>query len=89
MAKADGTLSAERLQRLEKLGIVWNVHEAAWEDMFSALLAFRETHGHCNVPQQYKDNPQLGRWASFQRYLHKAKQLGRERVRRLAALGFV
>jgi hypothetical protein len=31
------------------------------------LLDFKQKHGHCNVPQNYEANPQLGLWVMNQR----------------------
>ncbi len=88
-AKKRGRLSAERVERLEAIGFVWDQLSAAWEEMFATLLDYKTTHGHCNVPKDRLDNPELGQWVSTQR---RAKQLGRinrERISRLEAIGFV
>ena len=75
------------MQRLNALGFVWNPQDAAWEEMFEELNAYKETHdGDCNVPTRWPENPQLGSWVTKQR----AKgNLSEERVQRLNALGFV
>jgi len=45
------------------------------------LLTFRDTHGHCNVPQKYPDNPALGAWVAQQRRRYKLLALASERCR--------
>ena len=36
--------------------------EKKWEDMYSRLLAFKNKHGHCLVPNRYRDDTSLGSW---------------------------
>ena len=38
-----------------------------WHLRFSELMAYKECHGNCNVPQKYDDKPQLGCWIANQR----------------------
>jgi superfamily II DNA or RNA helicase len=82
-------LSQDRVKRLEQLGFVWDLLATAWEEMFAALRAYKETHGDCNVPWGWKDNPALGSWCNNQRTTYKSKKLSPDRVRRLEQLGFV
>jgi len=58
--KKKNTLSEERIARLEALGVVWAVLDAAWETQFAALQAFKVREGHCNVRNIYPENPSLG-----------------------------
>ena len=41
---------AERKQRLDAIGFVWDVLDSAWEEGFAALATFRAREGHCRVP---------------------------------------
>eukprot|EP00521_Asterionellopsis_glacialis_P007019 CAMPEP_0195281356 /NCGR_PEP_ID=MMETSP0707-20130614/704_1 /TAXON_ID=33640 /ORGANISM="Asterionellopsis glacialis, Strain CCMP134" /LENGTH=324 /DNA_ID=CAMNT_0040340237 /DNA_START=47 /DNA_END=1018 /DNA_ORIENTATION=- len=58
--------SKERVRLLDSIGFNWSVKEQReqhlWRTMFTRLLAFRDKHGHCKVPQRYRDDPQLGTW---------------------------
>ena len=38
------------------------LYEKKWEEMFSRLVAFRNTHGHCLVPNRYTEDSALGSW---------------------------
>jgi superfamily II DNA or RNA helicase len=82
-------LPADRIQRLEALSFVWNPFDAAWESMFVALSAYKQTHGDCNVPQRWESNRELGTWCGTQRRIYKANELSVDRVQRLEQLGFV
>lgn len=43
-----------------------------FEVMFGRLLAFKEEHGHVNVPQKFAGDPQLGSWVANIRSKRKA-----------------
>jgi superfamily II DNA or RNA helicase len=82
------SMSADRRQRLDALGFIWNSLVAAWEEGFAALQQFQEREGHCKVPQQHIEGTfKLGHWVSHQRSDKDTMQAGRRQ--RLGALGFV
>jgi hypothetical protein len=81
--------SEDRIRRLDELGFVWDPLDTAWEEMFSALVAYRDLFGHCNVPVVWPENPKLGRWVNNQRYARRINGLAKERFRRLDEIGFV
>lgn len=81
-------LNQERIRKLEDLGFIWDPLHASWEEMFSVLVRFRETHGHCDVPQGWSENPKLGKWVSTQRSVKKKGNLSEDRIRRLEGIGF-
>jgi hypothetical protein len=57
-SKQESTAVAERKDR-------------TWEESFELLKGFKEEHGHCNVPDKYKEDPKLGKWVSKQRLQHR------------------
>ena len=89
--KKRGRLSLTRRRRLETLGVIWDPHDAVWEEMFAALGQYKAQHGDCNVPLRWSDNPTLGQWLGKQRVLKKGKggHLSLTRRRRLEALGVI
>ena len=81
-------MSAERKQRLDDLGFVWDTLAEAWEEGFSKLLQFKEANGHCNVPYAYRLNGfNIGQWVQRQRATNDI--MSAERKQRLDDLGFV
>lgn len=88
-AKKKNRLGTEQIARLNELGFVWHRIEAAWEEMFGALLAYKEQHGDCRVPTPWEANRRLSDWISHQRYLKKRNRLDDRRAARLEAEGFV
>lgn len=69
-------------QIVDKIGSNWDEH-------FGELIAFKAIHGHCDVPNEWPENPTLGWWVGTQRQLDKAGRLSAERHQKLEALGFV
>ena len=60
-----------------------------WDERFHALEAFKEKHGHCQVPTEWEKDPRIGRWVAVQRYRHKLGELQKHFVDRLDQIGFV
>lgn len=93
-----GALSAERIAKLDEVGFVWASGRATivdgegisadWQARFEELLRFKATHGHCDVPGKWDENPKLGNWVNFQRYCQKSGTLHPERKQRLEEVGF-
>jgi len=65
---------------LDRLGVTW-------DERYGELKEFRNRFGHCNVPQQWSANLQLGQWVRDQR--KKRNRLCPERILRLEEIGFV
>jgi superfamily II DNA or RNA helicase len=88
-AKKSGKLDAECIERLAQLGFLWDISETSWEDMFAALVEYKNTFGHCNVPNRWDNNPKLGKWVHNQRQSKKRGELSKGCIRKLNELGFV
>ncbi len=81
-------LSAERHEKLDAIGFVWQPLDSSWEDGLVQLQSFRAREGHCFVPAKHQENGhKLGAWLSYNRArLHKLSQ---ERRQKLASMGVV
>uniref|UniRef100_A0A7S1BTI7 Helicase-associated domain-containing protein n=3 Tax=Corethron hystrix TaxID=216773 RepID=A0A7S1BTI7_9STRA len=102
LGKVSSTLSQEQIQRLNDLGMIWEIikqppasERAArlpWLERFKQLLEFKEQNNHMNVPQHY---PELGSWVHQQRNDYKLLQRGaksgltHEKALKLANSGFI
>lgn len=42
-------LTVDRVQELDELGFVWDVHEDFWQRRYEQLKQFRKEHGHVNI----------------------------------------
>ena len=65
------TLSDAREMALKGLGFIWDSHGAIWEERLEELKAFKQMHGHCNVPSTYQENHSLSIWVQCQRRQYK------------------
>ncbi len=74
-------LTPEREKRLDGLGIIWNVLEAAWQQHLLSLRDFIKQHGHARP--EYKtvlDGVPIGKWVSDQRYRYSIGKLSDNRI---------
>jgi hypothetical protein len=68
--------------------------KVAWEDRLDELADYRVKHGHCNVPQSYRENTKLAQWVANQRKQHRLHLEGKTspmttlRSQELESLGF-
>jgi hypothetical protein len=60
------TLNDERQEMLTNAGFIWDSHQAQWQERYQSLEVFQVTHGHCNVPSNYRDSS-LWNWVKNQR----------------------
>lgn len=63
--------------------------DQVWNLQFSNLVAFKEKHGHCVVPQRRGEDKALGPWVAKQRGLYTKHTMRDDRRERLDEIGFV
>jgi len=86
-----GVLSEERVDRLNRLGFVWDVHEWQWNRTFHELLDYKMEHNTTNVPMSYGG---LGLWVFNQRAYYNSYRKGKPshmtpaRLEKLKSIGF-
>ena len=88
------SMSDDRVIALEKLGFVWNSHDAVWEERLKELKLYKNVFGNTNVPSKYEANPQLAIWIKRQRrqfkFLTESKPstMTQSRVEKLREINF-
>ena len=82
-------LSQDRNQWLEAIGFIWCRQEHVWNEMYQRLVRYKQVHGNCNVPSEWKEDPQLGSWVVKQRYRRNKGLLKEERIRKLDKVGMM
>jgi hypothetical protein len=92
-ARRKGSLNTEWQQRLEGLGLLWDLRARPnvmpnWDKSFGKLVSFKAQHGHCNVPRSWAGDDGLGRWVHGQREKHRAGRQSQEHHQRLEGIGF-
>jgi hypothetical protein len=84
-----GKLSSACKARLEALGFEWDPLNSHRETMLAELKRYKERFGHCNVPQGWRENPELGSWISNLRTARKNGGPSAELKAQLDELGFI
>jgi hypothetical protein len=88
------TMTEERVKALDEIVFVWDSHGAARGERLEELKEFRSIHMHCNVPGNFRENPQLAIWVKCQRTQYrllmegKASNMTPQRILDLEAVGF-
>mmetsp|Transcript_26245 Transcript_26245/g.58328 ORF Transcript_26245/g.58328 Transcript_26245/m.58328 type:complete len:475 (-) Transcript_26245:330-1754(-) len=87
-AMKTGKLDESYQNRLEEVGVIWDLYTQQWEEKYILLLRYKERKGHCNVPQHHQEGGvQLGSWLQWQRQAKKRGVLESWCQRRLDELG--
>jgi superfamily II DNA or RNA helicase len=84
-ARNKGEISEDRIRLLDEIGFVWDARDFRWEAMFKELSAYKEVHGHLNMPTT---STGLGSWVHIQRRAKRHGKLPEEKIRRLDEIGF-
>jgi hypothetical protein len=62
--------------------------EKKWVQQYEKLVVFKQTHGHCIVPETYPNDTLLAMWASNQRACYASSTIRQDRKDLLDKLGF-
>ena len=96
----DGSLSEERIKKLEVIAMVWYVEKTdkynidrcnvKWEEKYELAKKYYEEHGNLLIPQRYEINGvYLGHWICTQRIYYEKSLLIKERIKKLEAIGMI
>jgi len=89
------SVASSKTTRCDKKVRHGNRQMAQWHKRFQELVAFQAQHGHCVVPMQGYESPELSNWVKRQRCQYRRKMEGKRhtlcdrRQRALEDLGFV
>lgn len=88
-----GTLDAERILKLENIGMVWAKPDS-WEVRYALAKEYYEKYGNLNVPPKYTvDGIWLAKWLNEQRQMYIGnrgeKTLTADQVSRLENIGMI
>ena len=84
-------MTEEQIRRLDSLGMVWDVRDAAWEEGIAHAKAYFDANGHLNVQDKYvaDDGYKLGKFVRHQRYSRSINRLTEEKIEQLNSVGMV
>jgi len=86
--KKEGELDASLEERLEEVGVRWNVHKDQWGDNYLLLVKYQQREGHANVPKKHKEEGvNLGSWLYTQHSRKKKRKLDTSREKLLDKIG--
>ena len=89
-SKKKGELGATKKDRLEAIGMVWDVSAFNRKEMMTGLLRYKEREGNCNVPTSHiEDGKDLGSWLNRQRQARAAGKLNPSFIKDLEATGVI
>ena len=91
VAYAKGTLSSEKIEMLNEIGMSWQRDTGRWETGFQYAQEYSVQNGNANAPAEYiaPDGFALGTWIARQRRKYKEEKLKPEQIHRLEALGIL
>jgi hypothetical protein len=81
-------LFADRIERLESIGFVWDVLDMQWMKMYDRLVAYKKKHKSTHVPLRQNQLASLGKWVYDQRALNRNGKLLKKRVECLNSIDF-
>lgn len=97
IARAKGTkngfLTPERIEALDKLGMIWAKVDYKWEANYLACTEYYLEHHDLNIPSDYvsKDGLRIGAWIRRQRRIRDGRGIGavlsEDQIRRLDEIG--
>ena len=87
----NGVLEKEYMERLEAIGITWDIADRQWEEYYGAARCYYQEHGNLRIAPKYtaSDGTRLGLWIQRMRKKYKQKKLTGEDVSRLEAIGMI
>lgn len=89
--RTNSMFTQERIDRLNAIGMVWDVSQKAWDVMYICCRAYVKAYGDLRVPQAYVtvEGRCLGIWLNQQRIRKKEGKLLAARVQRLEELHII
>lgn len=83
-------LIKEQVNKLEEIGMSWDVFNDKWSDSYNLALDYYNKNGNIDVPISYKiNNFALGSWVGMQRGGYKNNTLSSERIEKLNAIEMI
>jgi hypothetical protein len=88
-------LTPERIEALDRIGMVWDVPDYLWEENYLACMEYYREHGDLDVPARYcsPNGLQIGAWIRKLRLVRRGKAVGAsltdEQIARLDRIGMI
>ena len=75
-----GNLTWEKIQKLNDIGMIWDVTDSSWQEVLEELKSYRNTYGNLDIKAKYVSPTgfRLGSWINNMRF--KVKKYGLEQA---------
>lgn len=75
-----GNLTWEKIQKLNDIGMIWDVTDSSWQEVLEELKSYRNTYGNLDIKAKYVSPTgfRLGSWINNMRF--KVKNYGLEQA---------
>lgn len=91
--KGKGTytkLSKQQIEKLESIGMIWNVKGQGFSDMYELAKRYYEEHGDLLLPDKYEiDGKKVSSWIKDKRKAYRKGTLSAEQIEQLEAIGMI
>lgn len=85
-----GMLSEEQIEKLDKLGFIWNAKNERWEKSYAEAVRYKKEHGsHPSRTASDESTKMIYQWISNQKQAYKKGTLSEQRVQKMLKLGIV
>lgn len=90
-----GNLTWEKIQKLNDIGMIWDVTDSSWQEVLEELKSYRNTYGNLDIKAKYVSPTgfRLGSWINNMRFKVKKygleQALGDEQRKALEELGMI
>ena len=84
-----GTLSEERLEKLQSIGFSFDPKEDEWNRRYEQYKRYIKQNGNDILIETDFEGEHLGKWVQTQRGMYKAGKLSAERYEKLQSIGFI
>ena len=86
-----GDLTKDKIEKLESIGMIWQVFDDKEDTMLAASKAYYEKNGNLLVPYNFKtaDGKPLGIWIKNCRLRYANKKLSLEQIKALESIGMI
>lgn len=90
-------LSTEQVNKLEEIGMIWDVISYNWNEKYELAKEYYNKHRNLLIPHSYEiNNIKIGQWISTQRQAYKHKneekfkyRISEEQINKLEEIGMV
>ncbi|MBR3229518.1 MAG: Helicase associated domain protein [Bacilli bacterium] len=94
----NSSLSQDRIEKLEAIGMIWNILDYQWIKMYELAKAYYETYGNLLISKGFNtknginkdiNSSDLGQWIIKQRQKYRKGSLSQDKIEKLELIGMV